>query len=341
MSTPDTENAAGNSTARPANRAAVGRIVVVGSLNADLTIYTERLPGPGETLQGSGFGVNPGGKSANQAVAAGRLGADVALLGAVGDDANGSLLLASCSDAGVDTTAVRTVDGVETGVALITVDAAGENSIVISPGANGAVGPADIAAAAGLFAGASVVCLCLEVAPETVVAAARAGHDAGATVVLNLSPYAPITPELAAATGVLLVNAHEASQFLDGAGIPGPDDPVGAWAPVAERFAARGLDRVVVTLGAHGSVVLDQEDDAGAPITRIAPTRVRAVDTTGAGDAFTGAIATRLAAGERLADAAAFASVAAALAATHKGTQAAYPTAAEVAAARYPARRPA
>ncbi|WP_372697551.1 ribokinase [Arthrobacter sp. JSM 101049] len=310
-----------------------GRIVVVGSLNADLTIYTERLPGPGETLQGSGFGVNPGGKSANQAVAAGRLGADVALLGAVGDDANGTLLLSSCAAAGVDTSAVRTADGVETGVAVVTVDAAGENSIVISPGANGTVTPAEVEAAAHLFDGASVVCLCLEVAPETVTAAARAGHDAGATVVLNLSPYAPITPELAAATGVLLVNAHEASQFLDGAGIPDPGAPEAAWGPVAERFAERGLDRVVVTLGADGSVVLDRTHDAGAPITRIAPTRVLAVDTTGAGDAFTGGIATRLAAGDRLAKAAAYASVVAALAATQKGTQAAYPTAADVAAA--------
>ena len=173
MSTPAPEQDAENAAEKPADHALDGRVVVVGSLNADLTIYTERLPGPGETLQGSGFGVNPGGKSANQAVAAGRLGADVALLGAVGADANGSLLRASCTDAGVDTTAVRTVDGVETGVALITVDAAGENSIVISPGANGAVGPADIAAAAGLFAGASVVCLCLEVAPETVAAHAK------------------------------------------------------------------------------------------------------------------------------------------------------------------------
>lgn len=345
MSTPAGKNpAAKNPAGKNPSPATGGRIVVVGSLNADLTIYTERLPGPGETLQGSGFGVNPGGKSANQAVAAGRLGADVALLGAVGDDANGSLLLASCAAAGVDTTRVRTVDGVETGVALITVDAAGENSIVISPGANGAVSPADIAAASELFAGSSVVCLCLEVAPETVTAAARAGHDAGATVVLNLSPFAPISPELAAATGVLLVNAHEASQFLNGAedpgaampgaAIPGAEDPEATWAPVAERFAERGLDRVVVTLGAAGSVVLDRTDDAGAPITRIAPTPVSAVDTTGAGDAFTGAIATRLAAGDRLAEAAVFASVAAALATTRKGTQAAYPTTAEVAAAR-------
>ncbi len=311
-----------------------GRVLVVGSLNADLTIYTERLPTPGETLHGEGFTVNPGGKSANQAVAAGRLGADVALLGAVGDDPHGTMLLESCSAAGVHTEAVRRVEGVETGVAVVTVDAAGENSIVISSGANGTVSAATIAQASGLFAGASVVCLCLEVAPEAVLAAARAGNDAGATVVLNLSPYAPITRELAELTSVLLVNAHEASQFLDGTGIPAADAADDAWQPVLERFVDRGLNRVVVTLGAHGSVVLDGGQGAGSPITRIAPTRVHAVDTTGTGDAFTGAVATRLAAGETLADAAAFASVAAALAATKKGTQAAYPDEAAIAAAR-------
>ncbi|MGO2003789.1 ribokinase [Arthrobacter rhombi] len=311
-----------------------GRVVVVGSLNADLTIYTQRLPTPGETLHGEGFTVNPGGKSANQAVAAGRLGADVTLLGAVGDDPHGTMLLDSCSAAGVRTEAVQRVVGVETGVAVVTVDAAGENSIVISAGANGTVSEDTIIQASGLFTGASVVCLCLEVAPEAVMAAARAGNDAGATVVLNLSPYAPITRELAELTSVLLVNTHEASQFLDGTGIPAADAADEAWEPVLGRFTDRGLNRVVVTLGAHGSVVLDAHQDAGARITRIAPTRVHAVDTTGTGDAFTGALATRLAAGDPLSDAASFASVAAALAATKKGTQAAYPDDAAVTAAR-------
>ena len=311
-----------------------GGVLVVGSLNADLTIYTERLPAPGETLHGEGFTVNPGGKSANQAVAAGRLGADVTLLGAVGDDPHGTMLLESCSAAGVHTDAVQRVAGVETGVAVVTVDAAGENSIVISAGANGTVSEATISQASGLFTSAAVVCLCLEIAPRAVLAAARAGNDAGATVVLNLSPYAPISRELAELTSVLLVNAHEASQFLDGLGIPAAEAADEAWQPVLGCFADRGLNRVVVTLGAHGSVVLDGSQDAGAPITRIAPTRVHAVDTTGTGDAFTGAVATRLALGETLADAAAFASVAAALAATKKGTQAAYPDEAAVTAAR-------
>ncbi|MHC6229207.1 ribokinase [Arthrobacter sp. MMS24-T111] len=307
-----------------------GRIVVVGSLNADLTIYCERLPQPGETVHGNGFAVNPGGKSANQAVAAGRLGGHVSLVGAVGDDANGNMLQASVAGAGVDVGHVRT-SSEPTGVAVIAVDAHGENNIIISAGANGTLSPADVAGAADVLDGAAVVSLCLEVAMPTVLAAAQAGHDAGATVLLNLSPYAHIPAELAELTDVLLVNAHEAALFLGpGASVPGADAHAAQWDAVRERFAGRGIRQVLVTLGAHGSVVLDSEAAPGAQVTFVAPTRVDAVDTTGAGDAFTGAVAVRLAAGDALAEAAAFASVAAALATTRKGTQAAYPETADV-----------
>ncbi|MHA7269419.1 ribokinase [Arthrobacter sp. HLT1-20] len=304
------------------------RIVVAGSLNADLTIYCERLPSPGETLHGNGFAVNPGGKSANQAVSAAKLGGNVMLLGAVGQDPNGDMLVASTAGAGVDVSHVRRV-AEPTGVAVISVEDSGENSIIINAGANGTLSPADMSAA--LFSGAGVVCLCLEVSLDTVQAAAQAGHDAGATVLLNLSPYAPVTDELARLTDVLLVNAHEASQFLDGFPMPAQDAPVDEWAGAVAKFAGRGLHKVLVTLGAGGSVVLDSTN-AAQPVVRIAPTVVDAVDTTGAGDAFTGGVAARLAAGDTLVDAAQYASVAAALAATKKGTQTAYPTVAEVAA---------
>lgn len=306
-------------------------IVVVGSLNADLTIYTERLPQPGETVHGNGFAVNPGGKSANQAVAASKLGGHVTLIGAVGEDANGAMLLESTAGAGVDVSRVRRSD-TATGVAVISVDARGENSIIISAGANGTLAPADVDFDA--FRDAAVVCLCLEVGIETVVAAAQAGHDAGATVLLNLSPYAEVPELLAGLADVLLVNAHEAALFLGSeAGIPDADAEAEAWEPVRSRFADRGLQRVLVTLGAQGSVVLDSLARDGQ-LTRIAPTQVSAVDTTGAGDAFTGAVAARLAAGDSLVEAASFASVAAALAATKKGTQAAYATLDQVQAAR-------
>lgn len=306
------------------------RIVVVGSLNADLTIYCDRLPLPGETVHGNGFAVNPGGKSANQAVAASKLGGHVSLVGAVGDDPNGTMLLESAARAGVDVSRVRRAADAATGVAVISVDAAGENSIIISAGANGTLSPADVDAAADLFDNAAVVCLCLEVGLDTVAAAAQAAHDAGATVLLNLSPYAEVPQALARLSDVLLVNAHEASLFLGKDAMPGADLDAAEWEPVRQQFADRGLQRVLVTLGAHGSVVLDSQTAGTQQITRIPPTKVAAVDTTGAGDAFTGAVAARLAAGEPLAEAAAFASVAAALAATKKGTQAAYPDNAEV-----------
>lgn len=307
-----------------------GRIVVVGSLNADLTIYCERLPLPGETVHGTGFAVNPGGKSANQAVAASLLGGVVSLVGAVGDDSNGEMLLSSTAGAGVDISHVRTSESAATGVAVIAVDAHGENNIIISAGANGTLAPADVAASADAFDGASVVCLCLEVSLDTVEAAARTGHDAGATVLLNLSPYGEIPQSLAELADVLLVNAHEASLFLGTGEMPGAEADDAAWDQVRERFAERGLRRVLVTLGASGSVVLDSLVSGTDRVTRIAPVKVHAVDTTGAGDAFTGAVAARLAAGQPLAEAAAFASVAAALAATRKGTQAAYAGIADV-----------
>ncbi|KRE77125.1 MULTISPECIES: ribokinase [Micrococcaceae] len=305
-----------------------GRIVVVGSLNADLTIYCERLPQPGETVQGNGFAVNPGGKSANQAVAAGRLGGHVSLVGAVGKDANGAMLEASVAGAGVDVGHVRTSTE-PTGVAVIAVDARGENNIIISAGANGTLSPADVADAGDVLEEAAVVSLCLEVGMDTVLAAARAGHDAGATVLLNLSPYAEIPSALAGLADVLLVNAHEAALFL-GVSVPGAGAPADEWEAARERFAARGIQQVLVTLGSQGSVVLDSLASPGSRVTSVQPTQVHAVDTTGAGDAFTGAVAVRLAAGDALADAAAFASVAAALATTRKGTQAAYPDTADV-----------
>jgi ribokinase len=313
------------------NNEKTGRIVVVGSLNADLTIYCERLPLPGETVHGNGFAVNPGGKSANQAVAASRLGGNVSLVGAVGEDPNGDMLLSSAAGSGVDVGRVRT-SYEPTGVAVIAVDASGENNIIISAGANGTLSPADVAEASDVLDDAAVVCLCLEVSMETVLAAAQAGHDAGATVLLNLSPYGEVPEPLTALTDVLLVNAHEAALFLgDGAAVPGPEAAGEEWDKVRMRFVERGIRQVLVTLGSQGSVVLDSLAPEGRQVVRIAPTKVKAVDTTGAGDAFTGAVAVRLAAGDALADAAAFASVAAALATTRKGTQAAYPEPSDVA----------
>ncbi|MGH7921762.1 MAG: ribokinase, partial [Candidatus Dormibacteraceae bacterium] len=191
-----------------------GRVVVVGSLNVDLTVRTRRLPRPGETLHGSPLGVSPGGKSANQAAAAARLGASVGLLGAVGDDDHGALLLRELEAAGVDVTRVRRLPGRTTGSALITVDEHGENTIVISPGANGELTPALLDSLPEMLDGAAALCLCFEVPMETVVAAALLAREAGVRILLNPSPARPVPVQILSVTGVLLLNKSEATELL-------------------------------------------------------------------------------------------------------------------------------
>ncbi len=288
-----------------------GQVAVIGSLNADLTVRVERFPAPGETLAGSELVVAPGGKGSNQAAAAAMLGSTVRLVGAVGEDDHGSFLLAEARRSGVDVESVRRLSDHATGTAMIVVDAAGENTIIVSPGANGALTPELTTDALGQ---PSVLCLCLEVPVDTVSTAAAAGRSAGATVVLNLSPYAFVEADLLSSTDILLVNSSEAALLLGVDALP--DDPA-AWPelPVA---------RAVVTLGADGAVVLDRTAVEGERAVPIAPTRVEVVDTTGSGDAFTGALAHRLAAGDSLVDAARFAARAGALAATRPGAQSSY-----------------
>ncbi|MFF1460365.1 ribokinase [Streptomyces sp. NPDC058330] len=298
-------------------------LLVVGSANADLVVGVERRPAPGETVLGSDLVVHPGGKGANQAVAAARLGARTALLARVGDDAHGRLLRESQRAAGVDTGPVL-VGGAPTGVALITVDPSGDNSIVVSPGANARLTPGDIRAAGHLFAAARVVSVQLEIPLETVAETARALAP-GTRLVLNPSPPAPLPADVLAACDPLVVNEHEARYIL---GILGqeagsaPEDWAGA-------LLAHGPRSVVVTLGAGGALIADSR--GGGPVHVPSP-KVDAVDTTGAGDAFTAALAWRLGLGEELAEAAAFAVRVGAVAVTRQGAQASFPTAQEVAA---------
>ena len=295
-----------------------GTVAVVGSLNADLTVRTERFPEPGETLTGSELVAAPGGKSSNQAVAAAYLGARVRLVGAVGDDTNGTFLLEAAQATGVDIVGVQRLSDHATGSAMIVVNGRGENTIIVSPGANGALEPEMITAES--LADAAVLCLCLEVGVPTVLAAARLGRAAGATVLLNLSPFRDVPSELLALTDVLLVNWSEAGQVLQ-------DDSVGAdWAEAVQSFAALGVDQAIVTLGADGSVVLDGTAEEGDQVNTIEGIRVEVVDTTGCGDAFTGAVAHGLATGFSLVDAARFAGRVSALAATAAGAQSSYKT---------------
>lgn len=306
-----------------------GTVCVVGSMNADYAVVTERLPGPGETVTGGPLQVLPGGKSGNQAAAAARIGATVHMFGAVGSDANAEFLLGALREAGVDTQHVRHVPGAS-GTTVITVDTNGENTIVYSPGSNAQVSVDYIEAMRGELTSANVLGLCLESPIETVTAAARIGHEAGVPVLLNNSPFTPVLPdELVQLADILLVNEHEMAQML-GIDEPDDDDWLGFdWNAALERMREFGFEQSIVTLGGDGSMVLDATCSE-SPVTRIDPVRVNAVDTTGCGDSFMGTVLACLASGFPLHDAARLASFVSAYAATGYGAQASYGTAAQI-----------
>ncbi|MFI9810449.1 ribokinase [Streptomyces sp. NPDC052301] len=292
-------------------------LVVVGSANADLVIDVERRPAAGETVLGGDLAVHPGGKGANQAVAAARLGARTALLARVGEDGHGRLLLDSLRAAGVDTVGVLE-GGAPTGVALITVDPSGDNSIVVSPGANGRLAPKDVRASAALLHASRAVSAQLEIPLETVVEVVR-NLAPGSRFVLNPSPPRSLPPEVLAACDPLIVNEHEARVIL------GADRTGGDPEDWARLLLAEGPRSVVVTLGADGALVCD-----GSGAARVPSVAVDAVDTTGAGDAFTAALAWKLGTGAELPEAAAYAARVGAAAVTKRGAQESYPTASEV-----------
>jgi ribokinase len=302
-----------------------GGVLVVGSVNADLVVSVARRPGTGETVLGSDLATFPGGKGANQAVAAARLGARVALAGRVGADSFARFLREGLDREGVDTRHLLSVPG-PSGVALITVDPAGDNSIIVAPGANARLDAAGVAAALREPGGPAVVSAQLEVPVEAVAAAARLSAGAGARFILNLSPPREVPAGLLAAADPLVVNEHEAAFLLGGGDRRRP----GRQAPEqqARALLALGPKSVVITLGAAGAYAADAGGGALAPSPP-----VTVVDTTGAGDAFTGALAWRLSAGDALAAAAAFAARVGAAAVTARGAQGSYPTLAQVPAA--------
>lgn len=294
-----------------------GPVSVVGSLNADLTVRTHRLPRPGETVTGGPLQVLPGGKSANQAVAAALLGARVSMVGAVGPDAHATMLLESLRDAGVETSRIQRL-GVSTGTALISVDDRGENTIIISAGANGQLTPQLVREAAATLMDTRVLGLCLEVDLAAVEEAARIAAGAGVLVVLNPSPVVPqLQASLLTLVDVLIVNEHELDALVDdGAG--SRED----WRHSATVLANYGIERAVVTLGPRGSMVLEE-----GRVTPIAPHPADVVDTTGAGDAFTGTLLAALASGVELVPASRLASLVSAHSTTSVGAQASYASA--------------
>jgi len=290
------------------------RIVVVGSANMDLVITAPTLPRPGETVLGDAFTQVPGGKGANQAIAAVRAGAGVAIVGAIGSDAFGVSLRARLSASTVDTSLLRVVYGAS-GVALIVVDGTGENAIVVAPGANAALtelGAADLAA----IADADVLLLQLEVPVDTVLSAAQAARSAGTRVVLNAAPARPLPPALSAAVDLLVVNQVEAVALAG--------TELEPWLLVEALLD--DVPRVVLTRGAAGAWYGSRDAE---PVHVPAPV-IDAVDSTAAGDAFTAALAVGWGEGRPLVDAVRWASAAGAAAARRLGASSALPDRAEI-----------
>jgi ribokinase len=268
-------------------------LIVLGSANRDYTVLVDRHPAPGETVLGHSLTVATGGKGANQAVAAARAGAKPVFVGAVGADPVGSEVLADLEARGVNTAHVRRSDQ-PTGIALIQVDHAGENTIVVAAGANGTLAAATTAATIASLADSTSVLLCqLEIPAEAVSAAASEVAKVGGRFVLNVSPYRYVSPKLLGLADPVILNETEASD-LSSSAIDGPAD--------AETIARRLLATcrsVVITLGSDGVVAADSTG-----VVHLDAARVTVVDTTGAGDAFAGALAAALDAGATLADAA-------------------------------------
>ena len=292
-------------------------VLVFGSLNVDLSVRVPELPGPGETVLGGEFRQGAGGKGANQAVAAARLGAKTRIFGRVGNDPFGRMLLTELRRADVDTGGVRIDDDARTGAALIVVGPDGENQIAVAPGANGKVAPEDAHGLQVFMDADTVLMLQLEVPPAASLAAARAARLAGARVVLDPAPAHDAPPaELLSAAWVLTPNEAEASR-LSGILV----ETVSGASEAGRLLRRRHGTAVVVTLGARGAVVVDERG-----VTPIPAFPVDAVDAVGAGDAFNGALADGLARGLSLVEATRRACAAGALATTRRGALDSMPT---------------
>jgi ribokinase len=300
----------------------VPRICVVGSANVDLVSYAPRLPKVGETLTGTRFATGFGGKGANQAVMAAKLGAQVWMVAKLGDDGFGRDYMDNFRQVGIDTTHVGVSSAASTGVAPIWVDeTSGNNAIIVVPGTNALLTPDDVSAAKDVIAAADVVVCQWEIPLESVISAFAIARAAGATTVFNPAPAQDVIPaELLVNTDVLCPNETE-TELLTGLPVATLDDVERA----ARSLLARGVQRVVCTLGARGALLVS--DDSSVHVTT---ERVDAIDTTGAGDAFVGSLAYFIASGLQLPDAMARAGRIATLSVLKPGAQASFPSAAEL-----------
>ena len=289
-------------------------IVVVGSINLDLILPCARIPRPGETLHADSRELAPGGKGANQAVAAARLGAPVALVGAVGDDGFAEPALALIKDAGIDLSHLRVVAG-DTGIALIAVEHGGENSILIEGGANRSMGADAVREASSVIESAAIVVLQGEIPRDGIEEAARL---CGGRLIVNLAPVIEVDAAVLRAADPLVVNEHEGAMALEILGGSASGDEA-----VVAALREAGVTSVVMTRGAQGALIAPR--DGG--LVSVASPAIKPVDSTGAGDAFVGALATRLLTGESLEDAAAYAARVGAFACLGLGAQPSYPRA--------------
>lgn len=296
------------------------QICVVGSVNMDLVFRTPRMPAVGETLHGHEFRQIPGGKGANQAVAAARQGADVRFIGAVGDDGFGDFSQQSLSADGISLTHLSRIPGVATGVAGILVEDNGSNSIVLAAGANASLTPAHIDAAAADIRSAQILLCQLETPLNTVTQAIATARAAGVKVILNPAPAQDLSPELLAQVDYLILNETEAGQL---SGIAVTDNASAQAA--SEKLMAMGVGQVLLTMGGHGALITQPGHSQFIPAIR-----VDVVDTTAAGDTFVGAFAVGIANGLSLLEASQEAQYTAALTVTKLGAQTSIPQRAEV-----------
>ena len=292
------------------------RILVVGSINMDLVVRTPHMPAPGETVLGGGFVTSPGGKGANQAVAIARLGGDCRFIGRVGQDAFGQQLLAGMQAEHIDCTHVMPTPDASTGVAIIVVDSHGENAIVVASGANHLVSPDDVFSAGSAFEQAQVVVLQLELPLPTVRAAIQLARRHGCKIILDPAPAQANLPTELCEVDVISPNVTEAELITGHRSVDETTDKL-----VATELIGRGAAAAVLKLGSRGSMVVT----ADGHFYTVWPYKVSVVDTTAAGDAFTGALSVALGQGKHMRQAAQFANAAGALACSSMGAQSAMP----------------